>query len=623
MLLTLRSKILAGYLFLVLLLSALGIYSAISFRAFTTLSSGAYERISEADRINLGIYESLVKLTDAELQVLSTTSHIGFQTISDEPANISNKFTQEEKIVSEIPRDLAPALAPAFTTSEARWNEYQAQLPEFIKRVNTDAARARRFYDAVLLPTYTELSQKNRDVAATINDLFSRTRTLASEESSTEVRTVLIFTFAAVLIGILGSLLIVRLTTKPLRDLSTSLKSVRAGNLSSRLSVGGADELGEVSFEFNRMAERLQRYESMNIDRILAEQSKSVSAIESFSDPLFMLDAEGRVTLANHSAEEMLGRSEGEMRENRVSDLFPSMMIRAKISLAEKSSVGSDGKPHIIEVSLHGNRRYYSVSVVTITAMTSAHSLSNVGKLLHFTDITHFEELDRLKNDFLAKVSHEFRTPLTSIRMALDILIDKKIGTLNAEQTELVLSSKDDSERLTKLIRDLLAISGITSASISDEQIDIAEAAMKLVRALEPQFNAKQLLLKTDMISSLFAKISQDHFNSILQNLMVNALSYTPSGGQVTILLHPKDEHSWVLSVRDTGIGIPEADLGRIFEKFVQIKPRAAATPGSIGLGLAIVKELVELYHGKISVESKVGEGSVFTMTFPTTNSSV
>jgi NtrC-family two-component system sensor histidine kinase KinB len=617
MFLTLRSKILVGYLLIVLLLAGLGVYTVMSFRSFTTLSNKAFEQVSQADRSNLAIYESLIRLNEAQVDLLGSSPVKGMEMLSAEPLKVSTELSAAEKIISSIPSDLSPGLAAAFTKEEILWHQYQAQLPEFLRRIKEDPVEARKFYDGVLIPTYSNLTAANRNLASAISQLFERTRQLATEESSDAVRTVILVTLLSVIIGIGASILIGRQTTKPLEQIRTSLKKLQAGDLSARLQVEGVDELGTVSFEFNRMAERLEGYEKLNIDRILAEKSKSEAVILSFADPLFLFDATGKLLLINHSAEEVLGKKEFEILGSGIISLFKSDELKDTITEAISSAHHLSEKPTIIELVVAGMRKFYTLSTVEIVAPTSEKNTATVGTLLHFADITHFEELDRLKNDFLAKVSHEFRTPLTSIRMALDLLADAKIGSLNSEQRELVLTSKMDSDRLTKLIRDLLTVTKIEQfrGDTTAERINAVAVITSLSNSMQRQFAEKGIVLSSTVADSLPVQMKQEHLESILQNLLSNALTHTPRGGKVSINLTATDKE-WQLQVSDTGVGIAEADLSRIFDRFVQLKPTDAATPGSIGLGLAIVKELVELYQGSIEVTSTIGAGSTFTLRF-------
>ncbi len=618
MFLTLRSKILAGYLFVVALLAALGLYAVLTFQSYTQLTNTAVEKISQADRATLSMYESLVRLNEAQLQVLGGEAIRGSNVLSSEPTVLNNELSSAEKSISEIPKEFSVSVSVLLTQFEIRWHQYQAQLPEFLSLSQNDPQKARKFFETVLSPTFLDLKKKSNALSFAISQLFLTARDTAVREANTAEDTVIITTVIAIIIGLLGSVIIARRTTRPLQQLSVSLKHIQKGNLGDRLEVRDADELGEVSFEFNRMAERLERYERMNIDSLLAEKSKSESVILSFDEPLFLFDATGKLLLVNRSAEELIGSSEATMIGLTAATIFTEPSIREQVVAVLEREQSTNDLPIIIERRSSLGRKFYRVSTVEITAPTSEQTTMIVGKLLHFTDITHFEELDRLKNDFLAKVSHEFRTPLTSIRMALDILAEEVIGPLTLDQRELITSSTNDSERLAKLIKDLLSISKLDQSKniAHNDFINVSSVLSSVMNSLAPQFKEKNIELIAEYDENCVVLMNREHFESIVQNLLVNSLKFTPINGKVTVVLS-SSESDWTLKVTDTGIGIAGADLGRIFDRFVQLKPRDAATPGSIGLGLAIVKEIVELYHGTTTVESTIGSGSVFTISFP------
>lgn len=618
MLLTLRSKILSGYVALAVLMAALGAYMVVSFQDFTGISTRAYELISNAERANLAIHESLVRINDATVRSFAKDTLIASTALLQEPGRINSEINSAEKIISSIPVELAPSLSASFTRLEVLWHQYQAQLPEFTNRLQPDPAEARKFYEGVLLPTYLNLTQQSRDVSVNITALYAKTRDLTEVESRDAARTVVFVTLGAILIGLLVGFAIVRATTKPLRTLSDSLKRIQDGDLTVHLDVSGADELADVSFEFNRMAERLDRYEKMNIDRLMEEKSKSESVILALDEPLFLFDANGFVLVTNKSAERLVAMPESTIIGSKLSELFSDPVSLSVIREAIAGQHHASQKPPMIEVFVDDSTHYFRVSSTTIVAKTTAESRMPIGTLLHFTDVTHFEELDRMKDDFLAKVSHEFRTPLTSIKMALDILAKSKIGALTDDQRELVLTSKMDTERLSKLIRDLLTITKLRQAQASPrEQLNAAEVISTILRSLEAQAKASGITLSKELAPDVNIEFNRGQLESLVQNLVGNAVAHTPRGGSVVALLRRDAENAWSIIVSDTGVGIPEAELERIFERFVQLKPKDVATPGSIGLGLSIVKDIVEANNGKITVTSNIGKGTTFIASFP------
>jgi two-component system, NtrC family, sensor histidine kinase KinB len=372
----------------------------------------------------------------------------------------------------------------------------------------------------------------------------------------------------------------------------------------------------------------------MNVSEIVREKQKSEAIIESIDDPLLLFDAGGRLLHLNRAAEELTGARHASALGHPLGQLFRAKLVRKNVERALEHAARTLTKPELVEemvtappivsIPLHGSMRHYRIRVGRILTNTPSTGIGNepmAGILVLFTDITHFKELDQMKSDFIAKVSHEFRTPLTSMTMSLDILGDELIGRLNAEQHDIIGASKADARRLAKLIRDLLTLSRLESVTevsrAAEEEIDVSATVEELLRSMRSLYLERGVVLTANEIVRGRFRISHEHFTSVLTNLLSNALKYTPMGGTVSIAAEWNAfEHELTLRVSDTGIGIAPENQKRIFEKFVQIKHRDMSTPGSVGLGLAIVREIAARYDGRVELESEVGKGSTFTVRF-------
>jgi signal transduction histidine kinase len=239
--------------------------------------------------------------------------------------------------------------------------------------------------------------------------------------------------------------------------------------------------------------------------------------------------------------------------------------------------------------------------------------------LVLLQDITQFKELDRMKSDFIATVSHEFRTPVTSINMAVDILDQQLLGPLTPKQKELIGSAKEDCSRLTKLARELLQLAKLESGRLQQTPVELrmAEVVSSALHTLHIQFQEKGVRLVVDVPGDLPSVTADEQQVSwVVTNLVTNALKYTPAGGTVTVRGRQEGDGTRV-DVCDTGVGIAREHLNVIFDKFVQVKRTSDATPGSVGLGLAIAKDIVEMYGGRIWADSEPDRGSTFTFTLP------
>ncbi|MGQ9516781.1 MAG: ATP-binding response regulator [Anaerolineae bacterium] len=229
------------------------------------------------------------------------------------------------------------------------------------------------------------------------------------------------------------------------------------------------------------------------------------------------------------------------------------------------------------------------------------------------------EEAGRLKTEFISMVSHELRTPLTNIQGYVELLLDETDGPITDTQREYLEIVLDNCKRLIAIANDLLDISRIEAGNLrlSKTRLRLQELVEEAVRSWYPQFQAKNLQLSLDLTPQpLWIWADWERMLQVLNNLLSNACKYTPAGGSVTVRVYPSNDKALV-EVIDTGIGIPEQDLERIFEKFYRAESsRQEATYGT-GLGLPIAKSLVELHDGSISVTSKLSQGSTFTVQLP------
>jgi NtrC-family two-component system sensor histidine kinase KinB len=564
------------------------------------------------------MYESLVRIDQAELRMLAADTVDAGPALVEEPAHFYLALTRAWNATPA--QDSA---SPLLNDIEGRWSDYKGHLDYFYGLALHKPQLARSFYEDTLEHEIEALKSKNLALQELNFNAFAAAKTQEKTHARESTLGVILVAALALGVGFAGSYVISRRTVRPLTELTDSVKELRAGHLDTHIPIRGADEISDLGFEFNRLTERLREFEAMNINEIVREKQKSEAIIESIDDPLLLFDASGKLLLMNKASEQITHRSEQSALGSSLRELFTDQRllrdIESALDHAAKQLTQGESEdlvaPPIVAINVIRKLCYYRIRVARI--VTSGGEGSLAGVLVLFTDITHFKELDQMKSDFIAKVSHEFRTPLTSMTMSLDILADELVGPINTEQKEVIETSKHDAKRLSKLIRDLLMLARLESARPGEsvEELDVDEAIQQLVRSLQPQYNERKVRLTLERTPEGRFEITREHLTSILTNLLSNALKYTPSGGEVAVSANwDHRQNALVLSVRDTGIGIAAEDRERIFEKFVQVKHRDAATPGSVGLGLAIVREIASRYNGTVSVESEKGKGSTFTV---------
>lgn len=454
---------------------------------------------------------------------------------------------------------------------------------------------------------------------AAMYKLESKTHVIANQSAYGMI----VASIISLALSVIATVWLTKVLIKPAEALTERVKQIGAGQLDLKIDVLSNDEIGALSREFNKMTERLRRFEQMNIDKILAEKRKSEAIVDSISDGIIVTDAQMNILHINNLVAELFGYKDVEAIGKPVASVIKEERIMSLIESASSDSSGGNGaeepsaadKVNLLQFA-RGDRQVYFRPKLT-RVFDSEGRLYGVLTILQ--DVTQFKELDRMKSDFIATLSHEFRTPLTSVNMSVDILNQELLGPLNDRQKELIRSTKEDVQRLTKLARELLQLSKLESGRLQfkNEELNVRSLIEATTKTLQIQFQEKNVRLLTEIPEDLPTLIADEQQLSwVINNLVTNALKHTDDGGRVTVRVKHRFTEM-LFEVEDTGHGIPRDYLDKIFDKFVQIKSVSASTPGSVGLGLAIAKEIVETYGGRIWVTSEVGKGSTFSFTLP------
>jgi two-component system, OmpR family, phosphate regulon sensor histidine kinase PhoR len=331
------------------------------------------------------------------------------------------------------------------------------------------------------------------------------------------------------------------------------------------------------------------------------------SVIESLDTGLMMVDQDGYIKLVNRAFGSMFDLPVEQMVGEHYDVYLSAYHLHPLLFKCMETN-----SPIRLEIPLF----YPHERIIEANLTPIEENSQQSGLVAIFRDLTAFRRLEELRRDFVANVSHELKTPLTSIVGFTETLLD---GARTDPDTckEFLQIIYKEGLRLQRLVADLLDLSKIESkqVSVKMEVVSVQIVVHDVVETLIEQMQAKNLRLLTD-IAPLMVKMDTDCVRQILVNLLANAMNYTPVGGKVTVKVKQDDRH-WMVQVIDTGIGIPERDQPRIFERFYRVDKARSRNSGGTGLGLAIVKHLVELHHGEIEVESTVGQGSVFTVRFP------
>jgi signal transduction histidine kinase len=405
---------------------------------------------------------------------------------------------------------------------------------------------------------------------------------------------------------------------RPLKELTEKIQLINEGKYHQRLDSATKDETGTLAKTFNNMAEKLEAYEAQHYDEIIFEKRRMESLVESLEDAVLLIDENRFIVLINKTVLKITGLVQDEILNKKIEDVAKKNdLIKTieKIIPQSKKDRESDAKP--LRIVLGEEEFFYRIEfeeILTYSAFLKKDMF--IGTMVLLKDVTQFQKRDTAKTNLLATVSHELKTPLSSINLSLKMLDDKRVGDLNDEQKELVVSLRSQSNRLSRVIKDLLEFSQIETGNIKLNigLIDPTDILELSVTALMMSISEKKLELITDLDESLpkvFGDIEKSVF--VYVNLLNNAIRYSPIGG--TISLSIKRDQGFVrFFVKDSGPGIPSEDQDKLFKRFTQINPKEKS---GWGLGLAIAKEFVLAQRGEIFVESELGKGSIFCFSLP------
>jgi two-component system, NtrC family, sensor histidine kinase KinB len=405
----------------------------------------------------------------------------------------------------------------------------------------------------------------------------------------------------------------------PLRKLSEGIREISRKNYKQRLEFKGNDEFSELATAFNEMSKRLNEWENSNVAKIMSEKLRIEAIIEHMQDAIIGLNEKDEILFFNTVAEQIfnlkrqdiIGKSAVEIMKKN--DLLKSIIENKKTDKPIK--IYADGKESYFqlesrEVTVPSYNNEEDPTVITAG--------KPVGEVYILQNITRFKELDEAKTNFIATVSHELKTPISSIKMSLKLLNNERVGQMNKEQEELVQHIKEDSDRLLNITSELLDLAQAETGNLQLNfvETDPDQIVAYAIEALK--FQAEQKEIKLDVISSEnLPKVHADIEKTawVLVNFLSNALRYSPEKSKVIVQVIEKDNFI-EFSVRDFGKGIEEKYQKLLFNRYFQVPADGKNKSGS-GLGLAISKDFIEAQHGQIFLESEIGSGSMFGFRLP------
>jgi two-component system, NtrC family, sensor histidine kinase KinB len=584
---------------LVIMLLALGLYAIVLFfwlaRTVNVTAMKHYQSVSAAQAMSL----ALARMQGGVLMVFDQKRDLG-----------RSFFTQNQKLFEQ---SLAVLQTNTSRLEEKEWN---AQLaadyrnfaeagPQILAAPQVEEQRrlyTERFYPA--LGRITALLEKiNRLHHDAILAAEANTRAVTQRA----VRLMLIGLAAALVIASYACYRVSCSILEPIQALTRAARALGEGRFDRPVAVAPIRELGELAVVFNRMTDQLRAYRQSTTEELVRLHAIMESTLASFPDPIFVLDAGGRVELTNPAADHLA----------KALQLNSELPSRLQPMARQVAASGESFLPHnfqeVVSFPLDGEDKFFLPRIV---AMRHAAGASR-GIAVVLYDVTRFRLLDDAKTNLVGTVSHELKTPLTGLGMALQLLLENTTGELNPKQTDLLQTARRDSERLQRILNDLLDLTRLDAgnAELTQEEVSPEELVAEVTKEMSEVMAASglRLVLATDPALPT-VRADRERLRHVFANLISNAIKHSPPQGEVVLRVGHGRNNDVAFSVLDEGPGVPEQYRSRVFDRFFRVPGQKKS---GTGLGLSIAREIVVAHGGQIGVKSREGRGSEFYFTLP------
>jgi len=607
----LKSKITLGVLFLfivIVLLSILGIFFTNKLAEETkgTIVNN-YTSVGYSFQM-LNSSEDMYLLQQQQLKTRVFDDSVLISSIQNQKNIFEEKLNQETNNITE------PGEAVLVNQLHKDYKDYQRTYLELKSESSLNEDDFNQLYQdyVSLRSTITEIYN--------INMFAIKKKTNDLQKIAGEITIYMsVVATASILIALFFILSFPSKIVGPIKELTEKIKSISERNYNQKLQINSKDELGELASAFNIMAERLKLYEAKHIDQLLSEQRRMEALVHNLDDGVLLIDENKKVVLANKTILDITGLKEKEIVSHYMPDIAAQNDLIREVYKYTLNLDRENNSAKPLRIVFNNEEFFYNIEKEEIKTYSElSHQEAFIGYLILLKNITQFQARDTAKTNLLATVSHELKTPLSSINLSLKLLDDKRVGSLNEEQKEVINSLRQQSNRLSRVINELLDYSQIETGNIKlrfspanpEDVIDLGVTALML------QISEKNINLETeiaDNLPSINADVEKTVF--VLVNLLSNAIRFSKENDMIKIKVS-RQKNEIYFSVADNGPGIPKNQKEKLFERFTNIGDKSKR---GWGLGLAIAKEFVQAQNGKIWVESEVGKGSNFIFSLPIT----
>jgi PAS domain S-box-containing protein len=472
------------------------------------------------------------------------------------------------------------------------------------------------------LADLTQLRRQTHRMVALNMQALTRKNTAASHAATVASRYLIVCTVVGLLLALSLVLSVPEAAVSGLRKLSASIAHATQGDFAATIPVESRDEFGRVAEGFNRLLVQLKTFRHTNLAGIMAERNRAASIVRTLDEGILLLDENGQILVANPLACHLLGLPERQVIGRLAPELAEQQpLLHQWLAYAQRPAPRRAGALPFT-VAHQGEDVHYQLMVhdVLSPSPTLGH-LELAGTILALHNVSDFTRRDQTKSHFLATVSHELRTPLSTINFHLKLLQDPRVGTLTAEQQEIIASVKQENQRLLTLTGNLLDVSRLESETLplDAQPVPVADLVAQATAPVQLQLAPQQLSLDVQLPADLPpVRADREKTVWVLLNLLTNAVRHSPAQATITIsAARTPNGRAVRVAVQDHGPGIAPEDQERIFHRFTQLASEGGAPRTGSGLGLSIGREFITSQGGQLGVESTPGAGSTFFFTLP------
>ena len=523
----------------------------------------------------------------------------------------------------------APTGLPRFRRSlfSEAGNITEAGEKEVVDSLNQNQTDFQRLLDAgaspaARAPKLELLRRQTYRMVALNTAALTRKNELANRNATQAGRYLLAFIAISFLLGLMFVLSVPEAAVGPLRKLTTSLEHATDDNFTATIPVESGNEFGRVATAFNRMLLQLQEYRSSTMAELITARNRTASIVSGLDEGLLLLDEHRCIVLANPlactllslPAEKLVGRPAAAAAEDN--DLLREILRPLDADATRRGQAVADAP--LLRIAQQGEEAFYRLAVQELVSYNEMLKKNEfVGQIITLRNVSDFKKLDQVKSNFLATVSHELKTPLSSINLNTKLLQDERLPA--DERQRITGFIRQETQRLQRMVAELLDISRLDAGAgiqLDAKPTSLADVVGFATATVQPQLDDRQLRLDLQLPTELpAARADVEKTTWVLVNLLANAIRYSPRGETLTVRASVAGNFVQV-SVQDRGPGIAAEHHEKIFQRFAQLPDKSGYRGGS-GLGLSIAREFITTQGGRLWVESELGSGSTFNFTLP------